>query len=174
MYTYFFAEFLSLISIGLYLYSVLQINNKNLFFVNFLENLVIIFKNFILKGYSAVIVQIFGSILLLFQLKENKKQYKFVYFFIVIMQIIVGLLFNNKGIIGILPILASAGYYFLIIFIKKNILIKILLVINLSIWIIYYLFLKDYIGAVSNFISILFTIIVIRKQLLLENNNLKL
>lgn len=171
IYIYFFAEFLSLSAILLSLYSVLQTNNKNLFFINFLENLVIIFKNFILQGYSAVIVQIFGSILLLFQLKQNKIKYKTLYFVVVIMQIIIGLLFNNKGIIGLLPILASSGYYLLIIFVQKNILIKILLVINLSIWIVYYLFLKDYIGAVSNFISVLFTIMIIRKQIIIEKNS---
>lgn len=151
---------------------MLQRKNKNLFLVTFLENLVIIFKNLILKGYAAVIVQLFGSLLLIFKLKQfkNKKMYNLFYYAIILLQIIVSICFNNQGIIGFLPIFSSSGYYLLINFVQKNILIKILLVINLSIWIIYYLFLKDYVGAIANLISITFTIVIIIKQFKDEKN----
>jgi Bacterial inner membrane protein. len=168
---YLFAEVLALISAILYFYSVLQRKNKHLFAVNFTENLITIIKNIILGAWSGAIVQVFGSGILclkLFKIK-NKLVENILYYSIIIAQIATSAYFNNHQLLGWIPIIASAGYYLLIKFVEKNTTIKFLLVINLTLWIIYYLFLGDYVGALANTASVTFTLIVTIRQYFSEN-----
>lgn len=163
---YIIAEVLALLGFILYIYAVIQTNNRSLFRINLLENAINLIKNLLLGGFTAVIVQVFGTISL--YLKTKNKFTGYIVYVVVISQIIVGLLVNNKGYLGLLPIIASSSYYFLITKINSNIKIKLLLASNLMIWVIYYIIIKDYVGALTNTGITLFTLLVAIRQTIKE------
>ena len=157
------SQILSAIITLTYFYSLFKKNNENMFFINFIENTLTIVKNAMLGGYSSVAVLVFGSLNLYLGSKGKFKGR--IVFISVSLQVITSLIVNKDSIIGYIPIVASSGYYLLITIFNKNIQIKILLIINLILWVIYYILLSDYIGALANTLSIIFTSAVVVKQL---------
>ena len=156
------SQILSAIITLTYFYSLFKKNNENMFFINFIENTLTIVKNAMLGGYSSVAVLVFGSLNLYLGSKGKFKGR--IVFISVSLQVITRLIVNKDSIIGYIPIVASSGYYLLITIFDKNIQIKILLIINLILWVIYYILLSDYIGALANTLSIIFTSAVVVKQ----------
>lgn len=74
-------------------------------------------------------------------------------------------LINNKGFVGFLPIIASSMYSLVLIKTDNNLKIKITLIFNLSLWVIYGIYIKDIIGSGVNFIYTVYLIGIVLNQL---------
>jgi hypothetical protein len=74
--------------------------------------------SFLLKGYSASVQNVICIIRNLTVIKGIKS--KFLEWTLVILGIIIGLIFNNLGIIGLLPIIANAQYSIVVFKFKNN------------------------------------------------------
>lgn len=99
--TYLIAETLALLGFLLYLYGISKTNNHSLFRINLLENTINLVKNLLLGGFSAVIVQVFGTISLL--LKVKGKFNGMVVYLVVLSQVLVGLLVKQPRILRSAP-----------------------------------------------------------------------
>lgn len=72
---------------------------------------------------------------------------------------------NNRGVIGFLPVVASSMYSLVLIKTDDNLKIKITLILNLSLWVIYGVYIKDYIGSIVNFIYTVYLTGIVLNQL---------
>lgn len=154
---YYFGLGLSFIANILFLISILQKNKSKLFKFQTMETLVNIFKNICLGGYTGATTQIIGLIRNIL-LSKNITSIK-IPILLSIGQIILGYFVNNHGLIGYLPIFASI-IYTMVSFTTKNIIYtKLALIINLAMWLIYGITIKDWISVVTGLLFIIITII---------------
>lgn len=72
-----------------------------------------------------------------------------------------GLIFNNRGLIGILPVFSSAGYTLCIYLTKNEQQLRYALIVDLSLWAMYYLYIKGYPSAITYIILNIWTLIQI-------------
>ena len=114
-------------------------------------------SNLFLNSFSGFVVNIFTSIRNYLSIKEkfNKREL----FFYVILILIIGIKVNNKGIVGILPIIASVEYSLFMHKSKSSQIMRIALLINLSLWLIYDFFIKSYPMFIMDLVIILITVI---------------
>ncbi|GAB2023989.1 hypothetical protein OfM1_00590 [Lactovum odontotermitis] len=91
---------------------------------------------------------------------------------IIAAQIIFGVIVNKNGFIGYLPIVASVGYSLLLMKTENNLLIKYGLVVNALLWATYNLSIRDYVGAATNLIYALVTLVItVSQNLQLKRRN---
>ncbi len=111
--------------------------------------------------YPCIIVMLINA-LRNYLISENKYQPLHCIIFS-ILALVLGLWANTSGVIGLLTIIATiqysiCGYYF-----KKEIPVKINVIINLSIWLCYDFLVKDYFsGAMDSFATVLALVTVFR------------
>ncbi|MDP4117983.1 MAG: YgjV family protein, partial [Bacillota bacterium] len=72
-----------------------------------------------------------------------------------ILTTISGLIVNNRGFIGLLPVIATAQYIICSKVYRKVISLKVSLLINTLIWIIYSFFIQNYSSALSDSIAVI-------------------
>jgi len=168
---YIISQFLAIISALLFLWSVLQKENKNLFVISSVESTLNIVKNILLGGYSGVVVQALGTIR---SISKARRKFNGVFAgSIIVVQIALGALINKAGVIGYLPVLASVGYSVLIMRTENNTLIKLGLVLNLLLWTIYNLSLRDYVGAITNTLYAMITLVITIHQYCVKSERKK-
>lgn len=83
---------------------------------------------------------------------------------ILVMSISLGFFFNNRGIIGILPVLSSASYTFCIYATKNERPLRYVLIVDLSVWAMYYLYIQAYPSVITYMVLNVWTIIQIFKN----------
>ncbi len=118
--------------------------------------------NFLIKGYSAMVINLLGGIREVLTLK-GKITNKLIAFFVA-SSTIIALIINNQGLIGLIPIIAEIEYNIGASKVKTGIGYQIILSINFAIWIIYCLSVKLYTTAIFYFIIIISSIINIIKN----------
>ncbi len=75
-----------------------------------------------------------------------------------------GFLFNNRGLIGILPVLSSAGYTLCIYLTKNEQQLRYALIVDLSFWATYYLYIRGYPSVITYMILNIWTMIQIYRN----------
>lgn len=111
-------------------------------------------SSILLKGYSAVaidIIEIFRNIVIL---KDIKIKYREILF--AAATIILGVAFNNRGILGLLPVVANLLQTYVLM--NRNIgmkYLKIAFALSFLCWTIYNFVINSYVGVVFNFINVL-------------------
>lgn len=130
-------------------------------------------SNLFLGGYSAVVTNVltlFRNVLLV----KNKLDKKFT-IIICILMIIIGLYFNNREWLGLLPIIASIQYTICIYLLKSAQHMRYALIINLLQWMVFDLLVKAYPMFILDIIIIIVTIInVLRFKKISEEDELKI
>lgn len=96
--------------------------------------------------------------------------------FILAASLSLGLIFNNRGLIGILPVLSSAGYTFCIYITKNEQQLRYALIVDLSFWATYYLYIQAYPSVITYSVLNVWTLIQIiryrkRMRAALQPNN---
>ena len=85
-------------------------------------------------------------------------------FIILIISISLGVMFNNRGLIGILPVFSSAGYTMCIYLTKNEQQLRYALIVDLSIWATYYFYIQAYPSAITYTLLNIWTLIQIVKN----------
>lgn len=159
---WYFSQILSLIASIIFLIAIQQKTVKKLFIYDTIQLVINVFVNLLLKGYSGAVVQ---SIAVLRGVLKAKSKLNYQSGILIItLQIIFGFLFNNHGIIGLLPIIASVSYSIVLMLSENILFIKLNLVINLILWTIYSFCIHDVIGSTTNMMYAFYVILIIIKQ----------
>lgn len=77
---------------------------------------------------------------------------------------ILGLLSNNRGLLGLIPVIGSIIYTYGTLVCKRTITIKLNIVLNLILWGVYEGILLDIVSAIVDGVSATITILSIRKE----------
>lgn len=154
--------FFSFLSAIMVFFSSAAKKKKNVFIYQTIDSGSNILANFFLQGYSGMIVSLIAclrNILTVF----NRITFKIQIIFSIIV-IIVGLYINNRGILGILPIISFVEYTLIAPNPKSSILtVKIAFLINVGLWTIYNFIIKSYPMMIANIICFTTCLISIYK-----------
>ncbi len=113
-------------------------------------------SSFVLKGYSAVVqngISLFRNILAIRKIESSVLQW-----IITILGIVLGLWFNNRGLLGILPVVANAEYTIAVFTVKDN--QKALLwafLINAAMFAVFNFSIMNFVGGVASLVIIVST-----------------
>ena len=118
-----------------------------------------ILTNIALLSYSGVTT---NSVSLFRNIFAYKNKLTFLITLIILaISISLGAIFNNRGLIGILPVFSSAGYTLCIYLTKNEQQLRYALIIDLSLWATYYLYIRGYPSAITYIILNIWTLIQI-------------
>lgn len=117
----------------------------------------------ILKGYSAVAQNIAGILRNLAAIKDIKS--KAVEWILIAVGVVLGVAFNNRGLIGWLPIVANFEYSVSVFRFRDNErLLKISFIVNLIMFSIFSFIVKSYVGGVANFVTAVTTAVSLIRE----------
>ena len=149
---------IALIASILMTFSGLQKSKKKILFIQIIQIFLTIISNLVLGGYTGAIVNAISLIrdILLYKDKVGVKE-KII---LIIFAIGLSIAFNNLGLIGLLPLIATVTYM-LFMDTKDVIKFKILIIISMILWFIYDLTIKSYTSSVFDILSALTHLIAI-------------
>lgn len=125
-------SFIAALALG---YSTFSNNKKNMMFWQILDSMLNALANVFLYAYSGVVVCVMTALRNV--LVAYDKFQKWMLWIFVIFSALLGLVFNNTGLIGILPIIASIGYTICLYIFNDTQKIRLVLIGNLSLWAVY-------------------------------------
>ena len=129
-------------------------DREKILYAQFFPMTLLTVSSFLLKGYSAVaidLIEIFRNIVILKDIKIKYREYLFM-----AATIILGTYFNNRGLLGLLPVVANLLQTYVLM--NKNISMKYLkltFALSFLCWTIYNFVISSYVGVVFNFINVL-------------------
>ena len=115
----------------------------------------------VLKGYSST-AQNFVAILRNLAAIKNVK-YKAIEWILISLGVGLGIVFNNRGLLGWLPIVANLIYSVAIFKFKNEVALKIVFIINLLMYTAFSIVIQNYVGAVANTVVAIITAISLIK-----------
>ena len=128
--------------------SVLKKNKRRLIYWQILDTGFFIASTFVLASYSAVVTNSVSLIRNLLAFK-NRLNLNWVIFFCVIMTVL-GLYFNNRGVIGWLLIMASVEYTICLMITRNVQQMRYALIVNLSFWLVHDAVIQSYPAALND------------------------
>ena len=133
-------------------------NKKRIIYFQSIQIGLFVLSNFILGGYTGAIINVLNFIrnIICYKDKLGTKEKGI----IGLLSIVLTVLFNNLGIIGYLPLLASLIYLFLMNT-KGVVKFKFVMIITMIMWLIYDITIKSYTSASFDALTILTTYISI-------------
>jgi len=121
-----------------------------------------ILTNLTLLSYSGVTT---NSVSFIRNMLAYKNKLSFIRTLIIlIVSLSLGFIFNNRGLIGILPVLSSATYTLSIFLTKNEQPLRYVLIVDLSVWATYYLYIQAYPSVITYMILNVWTLIQIFKN----------
>lgn len=116
----------------------------------------------ILKGYSSTAQNVVAILRNLAAMKNIK--YKVVEWILISLGVVLGIIFNNRGLLGWLPIVANFIYSVAVFELKDNVkLLKIVLIVNLLMYTVFSVVIQNYVGAVANVVVAVVTFVSLIK-----------
>lgn len=142
----------------------LQKKKNKILFIQIIQIFLTIISNLVLGGYTGAIVNAISLVrdILLYKNKMGTKEKVL----LIILSIGLSIAFNNLGIIGLLPLIATV-VYILFMNTKNVIKFKYLIIFSMLMWLIYDLTIKSYVSGVFDILSVfanIFAIIQIHKK----------
>ena len=117
----------------------------------------------ILKGYSGTVQNAVAILRNLAAMKNIKS--KVLEWALVVLGVALGIVFNNRGLIGWLPIVANLEYSLAVFQFKTNEkLLKIAFIINMLMFVVFSLSIKNYVGTVGNLVVAVTTAIALYRE----------
>jgi len=118
----------------------------------------------ILKGYSSVAQNIAGILRNIAVMKDIKS--KVVEWALVAVGVVLGVLFNNRGLLGWLPIVANFEYAVSMFKFKDNEKgLKTAFTLNMTMYSIFNFFIRNYVGGITNMVTAVTTAVSLIKEL---------
>lgn len=149
-------EVFSLLSAVCLCYSTFGNSKNRMIFWQSIDSLLGALSNLFLFSFSGVVTNILAAIRNLFQIKD--KNNSFIVIFFCFLNIVLGLLFNNREIVGLIPIIATIEYTVAVYVCKDSQSLRIGLLINTFIWGIYDLIIKSYPLFIADSVILIFTL----------------
>ncbi len=115
-----------------------------------------------LKGYSAVVqnvVAIFRNVVAM-----KGKTNRILEWIMIASGVLFGIAFNNRGIIGLLPVLANLEYSVAVFYCRTERSLKAAFLVNSVMFIVFNFFLQNYVGFVTNTVVAVTTLIFLIKS----------
>ena len=117
----------------------------------------------ILKGYSSTaqnVVAIFRNIAAIKNIKSKVLEW-----ILIGLGVVLGIIFNNRGLIGWLPIIANLEYSIAMFRFKDDERrLKLTFIVNMLMYSVFSFFIKNYVGVVSNIVVAAVTAIALIKE----------
>ena len=107
-----------------------------------------IVANIALYAYAALVISIICFIRNILSYKDRLTKNRTI--ILLILSIVIGLYTNNRGVIGWLPIIASASYTICIYITKTEQQMRYVLIFNMLLWFIHSVYVQAYPSAVAN------------------------
>ena len=145
-------SFLSALCIAI---SVVKKDKQNFMYWQIGDTLFGIFANIALYAYAALVISVICFIRNILSYKN--KLTKNITVVLIILGIIIGLYANNRGIIGWLPIIASATYTICIYITTNEQQMRYALIFNMLLWFIHNAYVQAYPSAVANIVLCVWT-----------------
>ena len=149
-------------------YSGIIKQKKKIIYAQTIQIGLYILSNLILGGITGAIINALSFIRNVLCYKDKlgyKEKIR-----ITILAIILSLSFNNLGLIGILPLISTIIYLWLMN-IKNIVKFKILVIFTMTLWCTYDIYIKSYSSAIFDFMNIIANIVTIIFLLLPSNDN---
>lgn len=149
---------IALIASILMVYSGVIKQKKKIIYVQTIQIGLLVISNFVLGGFTGAIINALSFIrnILCYKNKLGMKE-KVI---IIMLSIVLSLIFNNLGIIGLLPLISTITYILLMD--TKNVInFKVLTIFTLVLWLIYDINIKSYTSAIFDFMCVIANIIAI-------------
>jgi len=118
------------------------------------------------SGLSTLCISLIRNILV-----WKNRLSKFTMVFLTILLTIVGLIVNNRGVLGYLPIIATIELSIANYYCRKLLSIKIAITINTSIWAVYSFFIQDYASTTIEAVIIVMSFLSI--YMIIQDNKLE-
>ena len=128
--------------------SIIKKNKQNLIWWQIWSSILSVFSSLVLFSYSSFTTGILCVVRN--WLAYHKQLTKFITLILVLTCISVGLYANNRGIFGLLPIIASSGYTLAMYWAKNDQQMRYSLIINMSLWMIHDFYIQAYPSAIMD------------------------
>ena len=142
--------------------SVIKRNKSDLVWWQIIDIIFCLFSNIFLLAYAALITNLIALLRNILSYK-NKLNLKLT-ILLTILCIVVGCFVNNRGIFGILAIIASASYTVFMYTTKNDQQMRYALVSNLTLWFIHDLYIQAYPSSILEILLVSWTLIQILKN----------
>lgn len=119
----------------------------------------------LLKGYSAAVQNGVSILRNLLAVSSLRHKMKYLEMGLILLAVVLGLCFNNRGVIGLLPVIASTEYALVVYFVEDNErTLKIAFLINAVLFGIFNAYVLNFVGVVANIIVIINILIFLIKN----------
>ena len=127
-------------------------NKKDILLLQIVSMVIMGIASYLLKGYSAIVMDVIAITRNILSIRGIGS--RFLSYIFIAMAIIFGVLFNNNGIFGYLPIIANVTQSVFILNSKASTRqIRFACAFSSACWTIYNIIIKGYAGAVTNMIN---------------------
>ena len=134
-------------------YSSSKKTKKDILFYQSISQFIWGMSSIFLKGYSASVQNFMTIVRTFFALKEEPP--KWIQWGIILASVVLGIVFNNRGFMGWLPIIANLEYSICVFTIKDNEkLLKISFLISVILFVIFNIYIVSIVGTIANFFII--------------------
>lgn len=130
-------------------FSAKQTSRNKILLVQILSQVFYTLSSFVLKGYSATFqnaTNIFRNLFVIYG-----KQSKVVEYLFFATALILGVIFNNRGFVGLLPIIANLEYTIAVFRIHDEYKLKLAFLVTVVLFGIFNLYIYNFVGLASNF-----------------------
>ena len=136
---------------------------RGVLFMQTISQLIYTAGSIILRGYSAAVQNVIGVVRNL--LAMSGKDNKYIEWLLIVLGVVLGLAFNNRGIYGWLPVLSNLEYSLAVFKFKNNErALKIAFAISIALYAMFNIVLLNFVGFASNMIIIVTTILFVVKD----------
>ena len=143
-------------------YSSTKKTKKEMVKVQCFSVIIYAISNFLFNAYSSVVQNLCALVRNILAYKDIKS--KTVSYLIVICGVVLGIYFNNLGLLGLLPVFANTEYSISLFVFKNNVtIIKWAFIICNTSFVIFNFFIQNYIGLIFTLITTITAIISILK-----------
>lgn len=117
----------------------------------------------VLRGYSAAVQNVVSIIRNAVAIKNIKS--KVLEWILIVLGVVLGIVFNNRGIIGLLPVIGNLQYTLAIFWLKdKEKLFKISFLLSLVGFVVFNIAILNIAGAIADSVVIVTTLVVLIKE----------
>lgn len=147
----------------LYSLSTLVKDYRCLIFLHICSAVCALLCNYILGASTGVILGFVGLFYIVYRYLVPEPKNNYIFYVIIVLQSILVVLFNNVGLIGILPLIASISYTIVSFHTNSSRTMTTMMIVNAILWIPYTIYFSLYISSLFMAITIVFGMIRLKK-----------
>jgi hypothetical protein len=162
---------LSIVANTISIYATTKKEREKIYLIQSLDSVVFALANLVLMGFSGVVINMLGGIRNFIAYKKKQTVSNIV--IIATTTVVVSLLANNRGFLGIFPILATVEFSTAILICKTASELKLAIIINWLLWFPYCIVIHDFVSigfAVASIVSCTIGIMTKREESSLEED----